>query len=906
MTKKRKLLIFWAINISILTGQLLATTTSGAAYERPVPYFKLELLAPTNLPSRVLTAQVIAREFWKIGIDVDLRLIGWNGYLQRIQDANWEVRLVGLYSVTLDEYHSSKSVYINSTTLDRLLDHIAAEPDFEKAHESVLRALNITVWGHHAGSALYQQAGALARDAALQGPIPTGIYPSPNNYPRLFFEDDKQSELIRVVPSRFTDLNQAFQGTAYDKDFSSPVYSYLYEPDAEGIQQPILAAGNPIPLSSMDPISKYIDLTQVSADSRYYGTTPTSLWGPNPNIDALQYNATVSAANCSMFLIRLREGMPWHPGYGYTESMKLNVTADDLLWTFSYYMDDDIPQRYGHSWERTWGTDYRRAIEKINETMVKVNFCGALGNGIEPRWRTWFSSSEDVIPLPRHILDPTFDARLYGGGIGVTPDGTTILPYAEQECYRYNTGEGQHPLPGTGPYYLEQWDEIKQLATYRKFDSWGGYGDASLWTDARFQQNNIETIGIEVRTNKYAAILDLEVDKVDLVPFQFIEASDVAYLARQPSIRLDMEKIPATQGMLYFQWGPKLNNRYVRLAISHIVPRQRIVSYILGGLGKVNDVWLLELQDPHYPTPEEWKTIGLPKSENVEDPDTGKELKFQGHIRYSPDKAWALMEKAGYDMTPFRETLRREETGERADPSLEPLPLLVASGVTVAIVGAALVLSRYYWESSQLARDPAALKQNRQRKQVMAAIKLKQSSRMGKKAKAQDLFQQLAKDETLAPELTIYVLLNLCDLLIDEVKAYGERAVFLEAERLSLRIHRIAQEQQSDAMLVEALLMQSKFKLLEGNLNKVDKLLAQAATVAEEKQLRRYMEKVAMEQSAMKEEYRMWQTMIADAAPLRERLQYARLQDYIASAVRVIEQEKGISDLSDAPKYNYI
>jgi hypothetical protein len=46
------------------------------------------------------------------------------------------------------------------------------------------------------------------------------------------------------------------------------------------------------------------------------------------------------------------------------------------------------------------------------------------------------------------------------------------------------------------------------------------------------------------------------------------------------------------------------------------------------------------------------------------------------------------------------------------------------------------------------------------------------------------------------------VLLNLCDFLLDQAKAYGERAVFLEAVRLSLRIHRIAQEQKSDAMLV--------------------------------------------------------------------------------------------------------
>ncbi|MHA2370429.1 MAG: hypothetical protein ACXADX_16560, partial [Candidatus Hodarchaeales archaeon] len=82
MANKYKLLLFCLLTLAILTVQLLATTSSGAAYERPTPYFKITLLVPTNNPTRMLHAQVITAELWKIGIDAELVLIGWDAFIQ--------------------------------------------------------------------------------------------------------------------------------------------------------------------------------------------------------------------------------------------------------------------------------------------------------------------------------------------------------------------------------------------------------------------------------------------------------------------------------------------------------------------------------------------------------------------------------------------------------------------------------------------------------------------------------------------------------------------------------------------------------------------------------------------------------------------------------------------------------
>ncbi|MFX0114723.1 MAG: hypothetical protein ACFFB3_09250, partial [Candidatus Hodarchaeota archaeon] len=279
-------------------------------------------------------------------------------------------------------------------------------------------------------------------------------------------------------------------------------------------------------------------------------------------------------------------------------------------------------------------------------------------------------------------------------------------------------------------------------------------------------------------------------------------------------------------------------------------------------------------------------------------------LNFQGHIRYDLQKAWALMEYAGYDMTPFREVWRRQEAGERAETALDPVVLILGSVLTVAGVGVSLALVRRYWEQ-HVAPEPETLQRSRQWKRVQDAIALKKSPRMSEKVQAQELFQQLAKDETLAPNLVIYSMLNLCDLLMGEVKAYGEQAVYLEAQRLSDQIYNIAQEQGSSAVLIEALVLRSKFALLEGNIAKADKLLKQAAVTANEKRLSKFAEKVTQEQFAMEKEYEEWEQLIADAAPIRDRLEYSRLQNYIASAVKVLEQEEAITGSSTASKDYY-
>ncbi|MHA2501094.1 MAG: ABC transporter substrate-binding protein, partial [Candidatus Hodarchaeales archaeon] len=164
--------------------------------------------------------------------------------------------------------------------------------------------------------------------------------------------------------------------------------------------------------------------------------------------------------------------------------------------------------------------------------------------------------------------------------------------------------------------------------------------------------------------SKESAEIALENGDIDAIDSQFQIAPDLPYLETKPNIQILSHEGNSVQVIAFNTRYPKLSDHYVRLAISHLVPAQKIVDYLLQGWGVVNEVVGLHPQNPFMPSNEEWKTLGLNATENVRDPQTGELLEFQGHISYNLRKAWGLMEKAGYDMDPWREAVLTSERTE--------------------------------------------------------------------------------------------------------------------------------------------------------------------------------------------------------------------------------------------------
>lgn len=176
------------------------------------------------------------------------------------------------------------------------------------------------------------------------------------------------------------------------------------------------------------------------------------------------------------------------------------------------------------------------------------------------------------------------------------------------------------------------------------------------------------------------------------------------------------------------------------------------------------------------------------------------------------------------------------------------------------------------------------------RSRLAKAIFLKSSPRAKHKIEAQSIFEKIIGEEIFNFAYTVLAMLNLCELLLDEAKLYGEAEVLEEVSRISEKIHQIAQNQNSYPLIIQTLLLRSKFAILQNSPIKADKLLAQAYIIAEEKELTSLAKKISVEQENLEKELAKWAEIARKS--FQDRLDHIKIQTYIAEAMKVVHGEK--------------
>jgi len=199
-------------------------------------------------------------------------------------------------------------------------------------------------------------------------------------------------------------------------------------------------------------------------------------------------------------------------------------------------------------------------------------------------------------PFPMHIMEKfpfsTWDS---------SPFSTASGPYT----YTWNTaqygGSGSYTATGpvgAGAYELQSYDFTNNIATLTKFPGyWNATGLQSLG------QFTVNTYKVQWISSKDAAIAALKNGQVDLLDYNYGLAKDKATLQAIPNVNV----ITATE-LGWQEMGFNMNNpvfgtgtatpagqsnpsnaagaaRDIRKAISHMIPRDLIVSSLLNGAG---------------------------------------------------------------------------------------------------------------------------------------------------------------------------------------------------------------------------------------------------------------------------------------------------------------------------------
>ncbi|MHA2203448.1 MAG: tetratricopeptide repeat protein [Candidatus Hodarchaeales archaeon] len=205
--------------------------------------------------------------------------------------------------------------------------------------------------------------------------------------------------------------------------------------------------------------------------------------------------------------------------------------------------------------------------------------------------------------------------------------------------------------------------------------------------------------------------------------------------------------------------------------------------------------------------------------------------------------------------------------------------------ISAAIDNNNLDKASYYLQKLNQINEEEENKLINQQFRVAEALLLKISTRMTQKAKAQEILQQLVDEEIVDHSLTVLAMLNLCELLLDELKLSGEMEVLLQVKELLTEIHEIGLQQQSSQLIVQSIILKAKFLLIDGDFEDAQDHFELARITADERGLQNLVSKITEEQENLLREVDKWAEMIEKNAPLRDRIKLAKLDEYISEII---------------------
>lgn len=269
--------------------------------------------------------------------------------------------------------------------------------------------------------------------------------------------------------------------------------------------------------------------------------------------------------------INLRQGVKWHDG--------VEFTAEDVKFTFTACMAEELASNFGSFVGTIIGSPDN--IEIVNDYQLIFHLpapysyfiSGLLGSGSYG----WM--------LPKHVLED--------------------VPYDEWRSHTFSTGEGSYDVNGytaygpigTGPYVYSGYDPITFTNTMVKYDD---YWDTSELEAAGLYE--IEEYRVVFIEGSDAAITSLRQGDVDILDSQYHLETKVDSLedpwgdyVRYEAFGVQELGINMAHPILGTGEDTPLGKedpsraaeaaRYVRKAISHLIPRESIIDTILDGYG---------------------------------------------------------------------------------------------------------------------------------------------------------------------------------------------------------------------------------------------------------------------------------------------------------------------------------
>jgi len=524
---------------------LIPLTLTGNGQET---LFHVTLTVPSTNPSRQAWSEIVAENMRNVGISVDRVIQDWGTIFDRALDpppeivgktfdeGGFDMLFVG-YAMDIDSdpyglYHSSQlppgqNYYLwENAENDRLCELIKETVDEDQRLQYVKEWQRLAYEELPSITILYTREVVCFDPTALKGrPFEILHYPA---WPRV--------EEWELNPTTTQDTI-------------------------------VLAQTGPAPEEGMTDLTStsYYDLTVYGAI--FDGLTKRENLETLKVIPALATSWEV-ADDDKTWTVHLRQGVKFHDG--------VEFTAEDVKFTYTAAMAEELASPWGSFIKEIVGSPDN--IEIVDDYTVKFYL---------PKPYAYFDSS--ILPtfiLPKHVLEN--------------------VPYEEWRSHTFNTCEGSYTTSngytaygpiGTGPYWYAAYDPTTYTNYLTRFDDY--WNAQNLWDQGKF---GIKQYAVQFVEGSDAAITALKAGTIDVLDSQY-------------ALQTKLESIEEPWGdwVVYDAFGvqelgvnmrhPILGTgvdtplgkqdpsraaeaaRYVRQAISHLIPRQEIIDTILDGYG---------------------------------------------------------------------------------------------------------------------------------------------------------------------------------------------------------------------------------------------------------------------------------------------------------------------------------
>jgi tetratricopeptide (TPR) repeat protein len=177
------------------------------------------------------------------------------------------------------------------------------------------------------------------------------------------------------------------------------------------------------------------------------------------------------------------------------------------------------------------------------------------------------------------------------------------------------------------------------------------------------------------------------------------------------------------------------------------------------------------------------------------------------------------------------------------------------------------------------------------------ALILKTNPRARNRAEAEEIFNQILEDENSSIGNRSRALINLSEVLLTELRMTNDLEVLEEINPLIEQLLEFTEKSHSYSILCETHLLQAKLSLLTFNIKETQQFLTQAQRIAERFGLKLLAIKISNEHDELLKQLNIWEKLKESSSSLKERMEFARLNEQIESMIRKRAIE--VSELSD-------